>query len=277
MPLALEVLGQRGAPTPELERRFFAKLRLPNGTWKTTYRDRLDDLNVTLLGLLPSGRDLELMDVAVSSGVSTAEWSRQLSAKGIGHRLLAGDLLTEGSLTSSGSWFALLCDGGDRQPLLLEVGPVSLPMRSERPLVRAARPLLTPALRMLAAAARRRGSEGGSGLAHRTIPLIVAEARERPQIEVVQDDVTESGRYRHRFDAIRVANLVQRGYFDEPTLRLILANLRDRLKDGGLLAVCQTVDDAGNQATVFRLQGDRFEAEASLGGGVEVCDIVLSL
>jgi hypothetical protein len=276
-PVALAVYDGRGDVTPEVEKRFFAKVRLPNGTWKTTYPNRLDDLNALLLELLPAGRELELMDIAVSSGVSTAEWSEQLSAHGVGHRILAGDLLTEGSLTSWGGWFALLCDGEGREPLLLEVGPVSLPVRSKRRLVRAARPVLAPALRALAAAARRRGSDSGRGLVHRTVPLVVAEAREKPEIEVVRDDVTEGGRYRRGFDGIRVANLLQRGYFDEPTLRRILLNLRARLRDGGLLAICQTVGDDTNQGTVFRLDGDQFRAEATLGGGVEIRDIVLSL
>lgn len=278
MPLAHALLDQEAAATPEVEKRFFSKVRLPNGTWKTTYPDRLDDLNERLLEFLPQGRDLQLMDVAVSSGISTAEWSAQLSANGIRHRIVAGDLVTDGWLTSSGAWFALLCDDRNLEPLLLEVGPISLPVRSERRSVRAARPLLVPLLRGIASLARRRDARGRESrlLAYGPISLVVAEARERAEIEVTQDDVTVPGRFHDRFDVVRAANLVQRAYFDEETLTLVIANLRDRVRVGGLLVLCQTVDGHGNQATIFLRESNQFVAVGSLGDGVEVRDLVLA-
>lgn len=264
MPLALAVCEEGAEPSPETERRFFAKLRLPNGTWKTTYPKRLDDVNETLLGLLPEGRRLELMDVAISSGISTVEWSDQLLANGIEHRLVAGDIAPAGRLMSLGGWFAVLFDGSGRQPLLLELGPLTLPVRSSRRLARLARPLLTLILRAFAGRAR-------------PVSLVSPGLRRRAEVELVWDDVTVSGRFVDRFDAIRVANLVQPAYFDERTLRTIALNLRDRLREGGLLLICRTAEDGLNRATVFCRRGDRFSAEASINGGSEVEDLVLAL
>ena len=259
------MLGEDGSRTPEAERRFFAKLRLPNGTWKTTYSNRLDDLNQRLLEFLPRDRRLDVMDVAVSSGVSTLEWSDQLVANGFHHRLVAGDLITEGRLRSWGSWLAVLFDDSEEEPLLLEVGPVTLPVRSERRLIRMARPILSPLLRAIPGGRRR------------SIPLVAAELRRRTEIEVVRDDVTVPGRFRSEFDVIRAANLVQPAYFDEPTMREVLANLRDRLRDGGLLVVGRTAEDGTNHATIARRRGDHFEPVASLNGGSEVSDLVVAL
>ena len=216
MPSALAVLSEDGSRTPEAERRFFAKLRLPNGTWKTTYPNRLDDLNQRLLEFLPRGRRLDVMDVAVSSGVSTLEWSDQLASNGFHHRLVAGDLIIEGRLRSWGGRLAVLFDDSGEEPLLLEVGPVTLPVRSERWLIRMVRPILSPLLRAI---------PGGRG---RPIPLVAAELRRRPEIEVVRDDVTVPGRFPSEFDVVRAANLVQPAYFDEPTMRRALANLREQ-------------------------------------------------
>ena len=70
-------------------------------------------------------------------------------------------------------------------------------------------------------------------------------------------------------------------YFDDKTLTEMVSNLRDRLKDGGVLIICRTMEDgieAGiNRATVFRRKGDRFIFETSLNGGVEIRDLVLAL
>jgi hypothetical protein len=265
MQSALAVLGEGGPRTPEAESRFYAKVRLPNGTWKTTYPNRLDDLNQRLLEFLPRDRRLEMMDVAVSSGVSTLEWSDHLVSNAFDHRLVAGDLIIEGRLRSWGGWLAVLFDDSGKEPLLLEIGPVTLPVRSERRTIRLARPILSPLLRALPGGRRR------------SISLVAAELRRRPEIEVVRDDVTVSGRFLSEFDVIRAANLVQPAYFDEPTMRKVLANLRDRLRDGGLLVVGRTAEGGTNHATIFRRRGDHFDLVASLNGGSEVRDLVLAL
>ncbi len=280
MPLALAVCGEGADPSPETERRFFGKVLLPNGTWKTTYPNRLDDLNEQLVEFLARDRELELMDVAVSSGVSTVEWSDQLRASGVRHRLVAGDLYPQGWLTSWGGWFSVLFDGDNREPLLFEVGPLSLPLRSGGRLIGRARPILVPILRALGGRARHVDAGVTSprrGLIQRPVSLVSPELRRRPEIELVRDDVTVAGSFAESFDVIRVANLVQPAYFSQSTLVSIVANLRDRLRDGGLLAICRTTEDGVNKATIFRRRGDHFCAEASLNGGSEVAELVLAL
>ena len=93
----------------------------------------------------------------------------------------------------------------------------------------------------------------------------------------MRDDVTVPGLFRESFDAIRAANLVQPAYFDGPTMRGIIENLRNRLREDGLLLLCRTDGDGVNRATVFRCHGGRFFVEASLNGGSEVEDLVLAL
>jgi hypothetical protein len=263
MPLALAVCAEGAAPSPETERRFFGKVCLPNGTWKTTYPDRLDDVNRKLLDFLPKGRELELMDIAVSSGISTIEWSYQLRAEDVPHRIVAGDIDPDGRLTSWGGWIAVLFDESG-QPLLFEVGPLTLSVYSSRRLIRLARPLLIRALRLFARRSR-------------PVPLVSRQLRRRPEIELVRDDVTVPGHFIGSFDAIRAANLVQPSYFDGPTMGGIIENLRDRLREGGLLLLCRTDGDGINRATVFRRHGQHFSAEVSVNGGSEVEDLVLAL
>jgi hypothetical protein len=263
MPLALAVCAEGAEPKPEVERRFFGKVCLPNGTWKTTYPDRLDDVNRKLRELLPEGTDLKLMDIAVSSGISTLEWSDQLLAEGLAHRIVAGDIDPDGRLMSWGGWFAVLFNESGR-PLLLEVGPLTLSVYSSRRLIRFARPLLIAGLRLFARRSR-------------PVPLVSRRLRQRPEIELVRDDVTVPGRFESSFDVIRAANLVQPAYFNEQTMRAIVINLRDRLREGGLLLLCRTDGEGTNRATIFRRRGEHFAVEVSINGGSEVKDLVLAL
>lgn len=269
--------------TSEVEASFVGKLRLTNGTSRTTYRHRLDDVNERLLRLLPEKRCLDVMDVGISWGYSTLEWSDHLHQNGFQHQLVAGDILTEAWRMSLGNRLAVLFAGGSDEPLRLEVGSVMLPVHSDRWLARAARPLLVPFLRAIAAVGRRaeRASSVDSAKPGRwitrSVPLVSPELRRRAEIQVVQDDITTPDRFPMAFDVIRVANLVQRVYFDEGTLRKIVINLRDRLRDGGLLVICRTTEDGVNHASIFRRTTGHLTHETSLNGGAEVRDLVLAV
>ncbi|MGA8745504.1 MAG: hypothetical protein WB507_06545 [Solirubrobacterales bacterium] len=277
MPLALRVYGADGEVAPDVEQRFFGKVRLPNGTWKTTYPNRLDDLNEWLLDFLPRGQCLRVMDVAVSSGISTLEWSDYLTENSVRHSLVAGDLVTDGRLMSWGNWFAVLFDDCG-EPLLLEVRSLALTLSARRP-VRLARPALSPLLRRIATRARPVSADETmrGGLVQRPISLVSPELHRRAGVEVVSDDVTVSGRFPAAFDVLRAANLVQPSYFDEPEMVQVIANLRDRVRDGGLLVLVRTTQDGTNRATIFRRERDHLREESSLNGGSEISELVLAL
>src|SRR5262245_42030916 len=93
-PSARQVLLSNGPAPPNVEDRFFESVRLPNGTFKTTTRHRLDDLNALLLKTL---RDEEnsaarILDLGVSSGVSTIELADGLRVAGFASEVLGADL-----------------------------------------------------------------------------------------------------------------------------------------------------------------------------------------
>src|SRR5271157_2641182 len=76
-----------------LEAQFFQRVLLPNGTFKTTSPNRLDDLNRFVLPYLQeiAERPLKIMDIAASSGVSTLEWYDSLKSQGIDCDVTATD------------------------------------------------------------------------------------------------------------------------------------------------------------------------------------------
>src|ERR1700722_9282293 len=104
--------GEEFAPSQleQLERAFFSNIIVRNGTFKTTNHRRLDDLNQLVQRYLPPDRPLQIMDVAVSSGISTAEWIAALDRAGISYRIVAGDLFIAGFLISVDDGVRVLVD-----------------------------------------------------------------------------------------------------------------------------------------------------------------------
>lgn len=72
-------------------------LRMGNGTFRTTFRHRFDDLNATinevLLGRFPQSMPLRVEDRAVSHGLTSWEWALALREKFPAVEVRASDLL----------------------------------------------------------------------------------------------------------------------------------------------------------------------------------------
>lgn len=279
---------------PQLEDSFFHSLVLRNGTHKTTCHYRLGDLNAVIEPFLPSARPLEIMDVAVSSGVSTIEWLEALARAGIDCRMTAGDAVIDALLVTAGSVRGLLdrtghlmqLDIGGRAVRMpaprrrdrLRFAPLSLFMKTA---ARAFRDRLRPATGSGSASGFEFGSGGPQtllGLQCRTLKLISPSLAAHPRIEVVEDDILNDRRWPRRFNVLRAANVLNRIYFDDSLLERMLCNLRTRLAPHGLLAVCRTTPEGRNDATVFRLRDDRtFEELTRLHAGSEIAPLALSL
>ena len=258
--LIRDVFGDDAPPTADAELQLFTRMRLPSGVHKTTAVRRLDDLNERALPLLPDDRPLELMDVAVSTAITTVEWSEQLTAAGVDHHLLAGDSHIDAA------WLSLpFCDlllDRDRNQLLLavvlgrSVDVVGSSWRSALAL-----PVLKATARLSKAA----------HVPMRDVELVTPRVHECPPIDVVEDDIfVTRPELRSRFHAVRAANILNRGYFDEVQLRAAVASLRERLRPGGLLIVCRTLEDRSNHGSFFRADGDGWTVVDRIGSGSEI-------
>lgn len=256
-----DVFGDDAAPSADAEFQLFTRIRLPSGVHKTTEQRRLDDLNERALRVLPSDRPLELMDVAVSSAVTTVEWSEQLTAAGIDHHLLAGDSHI------AAAWLSLpLCDfllDGDRKRLLLAVvfgRSIDVLGSSWRSA------LVLPVLKALVLVSK------AARVPMRPVELVSPRVRGCPAIELVEDDIfVTPPDLRGRFHAVRAANILNASYFDDARLRAAVASLRERLRPGGLLIVCRTLDaDGSNHGSFLKADGDGWTVVDRIGDGSEI-------
>ena len=95
-----------------IEYEFFRRVVLPNGTFKTTLANRLDDLNQAVLPYIAriAERPVKVLDVGISSGVSTLEWHDQLLAERITCDITGTDLTIYASLVSLARQLSVLID-----------------------------------------------------------------------------------------------------------------------------------------------------------------------
>ena len=253
--------------TPEQETTFFEKLRLANGVFKRTADHRLDDLNEIILSRWheTAFQPREIMDVGVSSGISTAEWLEGLSRAGLKVRMTATDLALWGHIVPlcPGVYVIETTDGHLLRPIVLGV-PILPSWRGYRYF----RALVT---RIAALRCSRRNLK--------KLLLVSPRALRHDAIEWAEDDVLapNPAQFVRRFDAIRAANILAPCYFSADQLQRAVANLKDRLAGpNAQLIINRTLADGSNHATMFRLtDANRFEAEVRVRQGSEIEDIVL--
>jgi hypothetical protein len=276
------VVLQSIAAIPDLEeseRAFFAGVRLPNGTYKTTASRRLDDVNRFAIAHLPTKRKLRLMDVAVSSGVATREFAAALDAAGFDYELLAGDLTIEADLIRLFDECYVLTDTAghvlqyeiDGKAFAVPISkfhwlrfPVRLAMMSL--FLRLWRPAWDgPPPGILRHVRRER------------IPLLSRRALGHPRIRFLTDDLSVSRKDIQGLDLVRAANILNVAYFTEDQLQRMVRNLLGRLAPGGMLLVCRTEDDGSNHGTLFRCDAGNCSLVARIGQGSEIERLILAL
>ena len=238
---------------PQLEKDFFSRVMLPNGTIKTTSEHRLDDLNELALPhikALPFS-PLRICDVAASSGVSSAEWYDQLLSSGLDFQMYATDLTTTAIHLKNG-WAEGLFDEHMR-PLHLSAFGRGMPPKADFP-----RGLVTAAISAYLKLTVRQRS---------TVSLM--SKRLSPSVQVECDDITQPS-ILYGFHVLRAANILHYEYFSKEQLASIIANLKCRLVEGGLFIACRTMKDGSNHGAIFRHEAMRLSLIAMIGSGLEI-------
>lgn len=288
-------LPDRSASQDLLEEKFFYSIELSNGTHKRTWAGRLDDVDQVLLAVF---RKFDVtpktfLDVAVSSGVSTVSWCDALRQAGLRPSMTATDLTMTAYLIRLHDWLHVLVDK-EGFPLQYDVcGYAWRPRCRFRfyPLGNGALTVLWDVLYRRTAGKydllARLKSLGlttpavGDPLIKAEIKLVTRRLRDNPDIELLDDDILAPTptHLQRRFEVIRAANILNRGYFSKEQLRTAVTHLRDRLVgDGSFFLVVRTDETATNNGTLFLLNADgTFRVVERIGAGSEIEDIVLSL
>src|SRR5258708_7118594 len=237
---------------PQLERKFFARVMLPNGTVKFTSEHRLDDLNdlsLPLIKALPF-KPLHIMDVAASSGVSSAEWHDQLLSAGLDFTLCATDLVTT-ALHAKALGAECLFDG-HMKPIHVLAFRRGMPPKAPMPI--GIVPMAVSTCLKL--------------VRNRPVSLMSKRFQKSPRLRIEQDDIQKKSGLTG-FHVLRAANILHCKYFTKRQLIDIVQKLKSRLAEGGLFIVCRTLDGC-NHGVMCSFNSGTLRVIARIGNGHEI-------
>ena len=269
-----EFLEARAAGRSDIEDTFFWQIRLHSGVFKATHRRRLDDTFPLLLGAIPvDDSALRVLDVACSSGVSTAELHCALIARGLVVETIGTDILTQVRHVAFRDGSAVLVDrdgnilGAEIRGMLIDRQPSSAvmifhPLRVVRSL------WLIRSIKGCFAEERLYPP----GVKITEVPLISSNVDMLPKVRIVEEDILEP-KVEGSFGLIRAANILNFSYFAPAKLRELVAALLARLRVGGLLFIVRS-EGTENHGTLWSRQADGLRLLGSVGRGSEISGIV---
>ena len=268
-------LGSRPTSADEqvrLENSFFRNVRLSNGTHKTTAPGRLTDLDDVICRHFQQSESVHLLDVGISSGVTTLELLDCLESNGIRPSGVGVDICVR-ALFGSFLGMDVLYDSEGK--VLQVATPFFARGRPHRSMKSLPSRMLGLGMHLLEAGFVRRWVAKG----RRSCPLDLVSPRllRRPGFKVVEHDVGQPmPAWDGSFDLARAANVLNLDYFAPAQIIGMVRNLILWLKPGGVLAICRTNGEGGNNGTLYRKRPGtaRLEHLSRLGGGYELDGLI---
>jgi hypothetical protein len=260
----------------ELERAFYGSIKLANGTFKTTKAGRLEEITVVLVEHIKRRfQTCQVLDLGVSSGISTVELDDALKRVGVLAHVVGSDRSIDGFLVRLNRFLWVLADehGG---PLQYDLAGVAIrPWRRRLDYVTGY--WVPSALLNLLYGGRyqRRVLDRIGGSDAERVRLLTRRATSRG-LTFLPDDILEepSSELRGRFHVLRAANLVNRAYFSDAQIRVIVRQITARLiGPGALVCVCRTPSSGQVDGSIFVYRGaGEYDTLADIGRGSEVAE-----
>ena len=269
---ARDVLSENSLVSAADEDAFFHQLRLPNGTYKTTAHRRLSALDQWLVAQLRQ-REFQMLDVAVSSGVTTLDLLDACAAAGFHASVTACDLWVNARIRRILPGVELLLDS---QGHVLQVStPAGVKGRPHDPGGSVARRALAGVFVALERFCRTEGH--GSPSSDLPVRLVSRRLRDRAYVEVVEHDLFQRRPdWSAQFDLVRAANILNPDYFDDAQIAEVVRSLGTYLRIGGRLLVARTDERNETAASLFERTDFGFRLGGRYGQGSVVEAVVLA-
>jgi hypothetical protein len=241
-----------------------------NGTFKRTQHNRFAALEKAFSKSIArrAHRIRQVLDLAVSSGVTTVDFAEYLSGLGARFNMVATDAFISAHIVEFGAGIRILA-APDGFPLQYDIRGVAF-----RPWVRRldyATLGILPRLALRASAERRAARLIAAG---RSVPVQLVSPRlaMRPDIRLVEADIRErQDSFCRRFDLIRAANILNRGAFADADLQRAIRHVASYLAGpGALLIVTRTGPDGRDNGTLFVQSDHGIEILSRHGTGSEI-------
>jgi hypothetical protein len=261
---------------PATEAAFYSMLKMRNGTFKLTRASRFVEVEKAFSEIITkrAAKIHSVLDVGVSTGITTLEFADFLQSRGSPAIIAATDLYIQAHIVQPFREFRVLADPNG-WPLQYDICGKAI-----RPWIRRL-DYVTLAFvpRMLARALfqnriRALIQKGES----KPVQLINKRLSGRNGISFIENDILmRSPELSHRFDLVRAANILNRNYFSDQDILRAIENIRSYLHvSGGLFLVTCTNASHINAGTLFELgSGRSFKVLARVGAGSEIERLVL--
>lgn len=288
--VAFNLLRVGDNPTEEDIRAFediSVTLRTSNGTYRTSFRNRFEDVDIACLRLMsaqfPVDSAIHIEDRAVSHGLTSCEWAKRLLPLFPVASIEASDLMLQLlELRINGrETFITELDGTPlqyiRPPIVVSVLHAESWRNPLRPLIAYFGKKRFNGLRLPKGWADQPQCPG-----YRIVPIpyvhpeAAALARNDSRFRFRRRSVFE--RTEQPCDVIRTMNILNSSYFSAERLGEGYRAIFDSLQLGGIWVVGRTLEeDLSNHATFFRRRERDWEVLDRIGGGWEMEDMALEL
>jgi hypothetical protein len=232
-----------------LEKSFFKSICLPNGTHKTTAPARLCDVDLITATYLRGKNAVSLLDVAISSGVTTLELLDLLESRGFETSGIGVDICVRAILRSILGIDVLYDAEGNVLQVATPFFARGRPHHSQTSIRSRALRLAIKLLESQVVLGWMRKSPRSHQL-----DLVSPRLLARSRFEIVEHDIgIPHAAWDRSFDMVRAANILNSDYFSPDQINVMATNLRAWLKVGGLLVVCSTsAVDGCNHGMLYR-------------------------
>ena len=265
--------------TPKIEEEFFSSLKLRNGTYKTTFHKRFSEINEKIIKLLKTG-DIKvdnLLDIGISSGISTLELSDDLHSAGYTSYIVGTDFMMDAYIVRVLPYCFALVDN-TCYPLRYDLFKWSMKPWVIKKDYRSGFFILRKCINLLFQYRAKNTISRSKQTNIHNVKLITPKLFGHENIIVQKDDVTKFNHlFAEKFDFIRAANILNKGYFTSSELITIINNIKQYLtKPKGTLLIVRTHENGDNHGSLFSIENhDRCNVIKRFGTGSEIEGIVL--
>lgn len=286
--VAYNLLAVGDHPSPE-DTQVFEDLsfvfRTANGTFRTSFRNRFQDINKVVLRHLQErfspNTVLRVQDRAVSHGLTSAEWILNLQPAFPQLTFEASDLMMEllELKLDSGEIYIAEKDGTALQYIRAPfVVPIHHSDARRFPINQWVAGRAKRRLQALHLPANWTSTTSGDGYTVRSIPMVHPEMRalvrqHHPQFQFRIRSVFETTPPHH---VIRTLNILHQGYFTPAQLQEAFKAVFNSLEPGGLWILGRTLEeDLANHASLLLRKPDGWDVLERIGNGADVEHLAL--
>jgi hypothetical protein len=263
--------------TPRDEARFFGGLRTGNFTFKRTEEGRLRAVDRALIECLDraDARIDTVLDLGISSGITTAELAAAIAQSGRRVRLTGTDRGLAARIVDLPMGCRALVEPNGHVLQYEILGQAMRPWTRRLDYLTGMVVAQKVVDRTLGPLARARGVSPHAG---NPVALVSRRLAQSDAMRLIEDDITvRNPALTGGFDLIRAANILNRHYFEPAELQRAVDNVRSYLRGpGAWLQVLRTHGDADHRGTLFRMADDgALVVVERWGGGSEVEEMFL--